>query len=194
MKNGKASGTDAVPAELIKYAGEAGLRVMHRLICRIWETCEWPDDWRTQEFIPLFKSGSQLECSNYRTIALISHASKILLVILLKRMMTKLEDVSGDEQTAYRRGKGCADLLVVIQVLIEKLTAVDQKACFLFVDYCKAFDTPSHVQLFDVMLRMGFPPHLIALVQGLYMDHTAVVRWNGAPSKPFTIGKGVRQG
>ena len=194
LQNGKSPGTDGIPAELIKMAGPASLITMHRLISKIWDTCVWPKDWRTQEFVPLFKSKSRLECSNYRTIALISHASKILLIIILNRIINKMEEESTDEQAAYRKGKGCADMLLTIQIIIEKLTSTKQKASIIFIDYSKAFDTPSHIQLFNIMLQMGFPQHIVALLQGLYIDHTAVIRWNGNQTSPFTIGKGVRQG
>ena len=149
LKNNKVSGVDGIPAELIKHSGRLGAMMLHKLVSRIWETCVWPDDWRTQEFIPLFKSGDKKQCSNYRTIALISHSSKILLLIVLQRILLKLEDQSSETQTAYRRGKGCRGLLVSLQVLIEKLDARGQSARLLFVDYSKAFDTPSYVQLFE---------------------------------------------
>ena len=87
LRNNKASGVDGIPAELIKHSGGAGAIVLLKLVIRIWETCVWPVDWRTQELIPLFKSGDKKVCSNYRTIAMISHASKILLLIVLQRML-----------------------------------------------------------------------------------------------------------
>ena len=83
---------------------------------------------------------------------------------------------------------------MTLQTLIEKLDATDQIACLMFVDYSKAFDTPSHVQLFNIMIDMGFPRHIVALLQGLYIDHTPVIRWNEQSTPPFSIGKGVRQG
>lgn len=168
LKNNKAPGVDGIPAELIKYSGSAGAVALHKLVCRVWETCEWPEDWRTQELIPLFKTGDKKVCSNYRTTALISHASKILLFIVLQRMPERLEAESPETQIAYRKGKGCSDLLVSLQALIEKLDARGQNDhCLLFVDYSKAFDTPSHVQLFEIMIDMGFPKYIVALLQGL---------------------------
>ena len=64
LSNDKAPGVDGISAELIKHSGRPGALVLHRVVCRIWETCIWPDDWRTQEFIPLYKAGDRKECSN----------------------------------------------------------------------------------------------------------------------------------
>ena len=68
------------------------------------------------------------------------------------------------------------------------------QALVIFIDYSKAFDNISHVQLFDIMLQLGFPEHIGALLQSLYIDQTAVIRWNGFTTETFPIGKGVRQG
>ena len=91
LSRGKSPGIDNLPAELIKASDTFGKQCIHILIKRIWETCEWPSEWKQQEFVVLFKSGDMKECSNYRTIALISHISKILLYIILKRLSQKIQ-------------------------------------------------------------------------------------------------------
>ena len=85
-------------------------------------------------------------------------------------------------------------MLVIIQVLIEKVMGIGGQALVTFIDYSKAFDSISHVQLFDIMLELGFPEHIVALLQSLYIDQTAVIRWNGSTTETFPISKGVRQG
>ena len=116
LKARKAPGIDGIPAELIKHSGPAAKVALHRLISKIWKENEWPRDWKTQEFIPIHKSGSRTECSNYRVISLISHASKVLLIILSSRMQTKMEMKMPDEQAGFRTGGGCADMLVELHV------------------------------------------------------------------------------
>ena len=86
------------------------------------------------------------------------------------------------------------DMLVINQVLIEKLWASEVKPLLLSLTTSKAFDSISHVHLFDIMLELGFPEHIVALLQSLYIDQTAVIIWNGSTTETFTIGKGVRQG
>ena len=79
MKVGKAAGLDGVPGQLIRNAAPSSMRAQHSLRTKIWESGEWPEIWKSQEFVVIYKTGNSKECSNYRTIALISHASKILL-------------------------------------------------------------------------------------------------------------------
>ena len=129
LSNGKSPGLDNIPAELIKSTGIFGKKAIHRLCVKIWETFEWPHEWKQQEFVVLHKSGDKKDCSNYRTIALISHISKILLYIILKRLKQKLEFEISEEQAGFRQGRGTADMLCALQVLIEKVTectSVDQ--------------------------------------------------------------------
>ena len=194
LSSGKSPGLDGIPAELIKATGPCGVEVLHRLCISIWKSCHWPEDWKIQEFVVLFKSGDRKQCSNYRTIALISHTSKIMLLIIVDRLKRKLEKEQPEEQAAYRKGRGTRDMLVCLQVLLEKVIAVDQQAFIMFIDYSKAFDSVCHSQLIETFLEMGFPKHLVALIQSLYVNQRATIRWNGEHTPEFEIGKGARQG
>ena len=80
-------------------------------------------------------------------------------------------------------------MLVIIQVLIEKVMGIGGQALATFIDYSKAFNSISHVQLIDIMLELGFPEHIVALLQSLYIDQTAVIRWNGCTTETFPNGK-----
>ena len=91
----------------------------------------------------IHKSGNTKECTNYRTIALLTHASKVLLIILIKRMTEKIEYGLIDEQAGFRRGRSTTDMLVALQVLIEKKIEMDGQAVLVFIDYSKAFDSIS---------------------------------------------------
>ena len=144
---------DNLPADLIKYTGDFGKKAILLLIQTIWSTCSWPKEWRQQEFILLPKSGDKKVCSNYRTIALISHISKILLYIILNRMKSKIEFEVAEEQAGFREGRGTADMLCALQCLIEKVnecTSVGNtlEGYIVFIDYSKAFDNVSHPKLF----------------------------------------------
>ena len=131
---------------------------------------------------------SSTECGNYRTIALISHASKVLLIIILNRMRKKAEEKLSDCQAGYRSNRGTTDMLFVLQIMIEKLRNIT------FIDYSKAFDSVIHHHLFETMLQLGFPRHLVSLIAGLYQDQKATIRWNGDHCEYVDIKKGVRQG
>ena len=82
----KASGDDRIPAELLQILKDDAVKVLHSIYQQIWKTQQWPQDWKTSVFIPLPKKRNAKECSNYRTIALISHASKVMLKILQARL------------------------------------------------------------------------------------------------------------
>ena len=78
----KASGSDGIPAELFQALKDDAMKVLHSTCQQIWKTQQWPQDWERSVFIPISKKGNAKECSNYHTIALISHASKVMLKIL----------------------------------------------------------------------------------------------------------------
>ena len=103
--SGKSSGVDGIPSELVKATGPHGVKMLHRLCISIWETCHWPEDWKIQEFVVLIKSDDPKLCSGYRTIALISHTSKMLLLITVDRLERKLESEQPEEKSAYRKGE-----------------------------------------------------------------------------------------
>ena len=78
----KANGGDKIPAELIQVLKDDSVKVLHSICQQVWKTQQWPQDWKRSVFIPISKKGNAKECSNYHTIALISHASKVMLKIL----------------------------------------------------------------------------------------------------------------
>ena len=81
----KASGGDGIPVELFQILKDDAVKVLHSICQQIWKTQQWPQDWKMSVFIPIPKTGNAKECSNYHTIALISHASKVMLKILQAR-------------------------------------------------------------------------------------------------------------
>ena len=110
----------------------------------------------------LFKAGDPQECGNYRTIALLSHTSKILLYIILHRLKQKIATELAEEQAGFREGRSTGDMLCVLQILIEKLNEANLEGYIIFIDYSKAFDNVSHPDLFETE-KNGFPspPHRI---------------------------------
>ena len=86
----KASGGDGIPAELFQVLKDDALKMLHSICLQIWKTQQWPQDWKKSVFIPISKEGNAKECSNYHTIALISHASKVMLKILQARLQQYL--------------------------------------------------------------------------------------------------------
>ena len=102
----KASGGDGIPAELFQTLKEDAFKVLHTICQQIWKTQEWPQDWKRSVFIPIPKKGNAKQCSNYRTIALISHASKVMLKILQTRFQQYVSQELPDVQAGFRKGRG----------------------------------------------------------------------------------------
>jgi len=123
---------------------------MHRICVAIWETGEWPEEWTFSAFIPLPKKGDLKQCAHYRTIALVSRASKILLRIILERNRVKTETEIADKQAGFRQGRGTRDQIVNLRILMHKVREHQQPLYrpMCFVDFKKAFDSISHDKLF----------------------------------------------
>ena len=105
----KASGGDGIPVELFQVLKDDAVKVLHSICQQIWETQQWPQDWKRSVFIPIPKKGNAKECSNCCTIALISHASKVMLKILQARLQQYVNRELPDVQAGFRKGRGTRD-------------------------------------------------------------------------------------
>ena len=102
----KASGGDGIPAELLKILKDDAVKVLHSICKQIWKTQQWPQDWKRSVFIPIPKKGNAKECSNYHTIALVSHMSKEMLKILQGRLQQYVTSELPAVQAGFRKGRG----------------------------------------------------------------------------------------
>ena len=109
-----------IPVELIKTLKDDAIEVLHLICQEIWKTQEWPQDWKRSILIPIPKKGSTKECSNYQTVALISHASKVVLKILHARLQHYANLELPDVQTGFRKGRGIRDQIANIHWITEK--------------------------------------------------------------------------
>uniref|UniRef100_A0A803T6T6 ribonuclease H n=1 Tax=Anolis carolinensis TaxID=28377 RepID=A0A803T6T6_ANOCA len=191
--NNKAAEDDGIPAELFKILKDNVVKVMHAICQQIWKTQEWPSDWKKSIYIPIPKKGNAKECSNFRTVALISHASKVMLKILQGRLQQYMERELSDVQAGFRKGIGTRDQIANIRWIMEEAREF-QKNIYCFIDYSKAFDCVDHNKLWHVLGGMGIPSHLVCLLRNLYKDQVATVRTDHRTTDWFKIGKGVRQG
>ena len=132
-------------------------------------------------------------CSNYCTIALISHASKVMLKILQARPQQYMNCELPDVQAGFRKGRGTRDQISNICWIIEKAREFQKTIYFCFIDYAKAFDCVDHNKLWKILQDMGVPDHLTCLLRNLYAGQEATVRTGHGTTDCFQIGKGVRQ-
>ena len=105
----KASGGDGIPVELFQILKDDRVKVLHSICQQIWKTQQWPQDWKRSVFIPISKKGNAKECSNNHTIALISHASEVMLTILQARFQQYMNQEHPDIQAGFRKGRGTRD-------------------------------------------------------------------------------------
>ena len=153
----KASGGDGIPVELFHILKDDAVKVLHSICQQIWKTQQWPQDWKMSVFVPISKKGKAKECSNYRTIALISHASKIMLKILQARLQQYVNRELLDVQVGFRKGRGTRDQIANIRWIIEKAKEFQKNIYFCFIDYAKAFDYVDHNKLWKILQEMGIP-------------------------------------
>ena len=161
----KSSGGDGIPVELFQILKDDAVKVLHSVCQHIWKTQQWPQDWKRSVFIPIPKKGNAKECSNHHTIALISHASKVMLKILQARLQQYVNRELPDVQAGFRKGRGTRDQIVNICWIMEKAREFQKNISFCFIDYAKAFDWVDHK-----------PDHLTCLLRNLYAGQEATIR------------------
>ena len=131
----KASGGDGIPAELFQILKDAAVKVLHAICQQIRKIQQWPQDWKRSVFILSLKKGNAKECSNYRTTALISHASKVMLKFLQARLQQYVNREHLDVQAGFRKGRGTGDQIANIHWIIEKARECQKNIYFYFIDY-----------------------------------------------------------
>ena len=131
----KASGDDGIPVELFQILKDDAVKVLHSIWQLIWNTQQWPQDWKRLVFIPIPKKVNAKECSNYCTIALISHASKVMLKILQARLQQYVNCELPDVQAGFRKGRGTRDQIANIRWIIEKAREFQKNNYLCFIDY-----------------------------------------------------------
>ena len=116
----KANAGDGISVELFQILKDDAVKVLHSTCQQIWKTQQWPQDWKRSVSIPIPKKGNAKECSNYRTIALISHVSKVMLKILQARLQQYMNRELPDAQAGLRKGRGTRDQIANILWIIKK--------------------------------------------------------------------------
>ena len=147
----KASRGDGIPAELFQILEDDAVKVLHSICQQIWKTQPWPQDWKRSVFITISKKGNAKECSKYHTIALISHASKVMLKFLQARLQQYVNCELPDVQAGFRKGRGTRDQIANICCITEKAREFQKNIYFCFIDYTKAFDCIDHNKLWKIL-------------------------------------------
>jgi hypothetical protein len=163
-KNRKATGSDGINMELIKYADPLlHLRLLH-IINQCWLTYRVPESWKIAEVISLCKKGDCRECKIYRGISLLNTVYKIYARIVNKRLRTISEALLEEKQNGFRTGRSTADNIFILQVT-EKRREFNLQTHVAFIDFEKAFDKVNRNKLWTITEEQGYPQHLIRVIQ-----------------------------
>ena len=171
----KASGGDGIPVELFQILKDDAMKVLHSICQQIWKTQQWPQDWKRSVFIPIPKKGHAKECSNYCTIALISHTCKEMLKILQTRLQQYVNCEFADVQAGFRKCRGTRDQIANIHWIIKKIREFQKIIYFCFIDYTKAFDCVDHNKLWKIHKEVGISYHLTCILRNLYAGQEETV-------------------
>ena len=152
----KASGGNGIPTKLFLILTDDAVKVLHLVCQQIWKTQQWPQDWKRSVFIPIPEKGNAKECSNYCTIALISHASKVMLKILYAGLQQYMNRELPDVKLYLEKERSnCQRLLDHRKLLAREF---QKNICFIY--YAKAFDYVDHTKLWKILKEMGIPDYL----------------------------------
>ena len=137
ISTNKANVGDGIPVELFQILRDDAVKVLQSICQQVWKTQQWKQDWKKSVFIPIPKKGNSKECSNYCTIALISHASKVMLKILQARLQQHMNHKIPDVQGGFRKGRRTRRQIDNIRWIIEKAREFQKNTYFCFTDYAK---------------------------------------------------------
>ena len=194
-KSGKAAGLDGVCAEMLKRGGRAVREWLRRVFNVCYEDGRVPEDWRKACIVPIYKGkGCKMECRNYRGISLLSIPGKIYGRIIIQRIMRATEEMVGEEQCSFRKGRGCVDQIFTLRQMCEKICEKGKQLYLCFVDLEKAYDRVDREGVWDVLKIYGVGGRNLKAVKSFYEGCEACVRVDNSESDMFKVKVGLRQG
>ena len=192
----KASGGDGIPVQLFQILKDDVVKVLHSICQEIWKFQQWLQYWKSSVFIPIPKKGNAKECSNYHIIAVISHASKVMVKILQARLQKYMSHELPDVQDRFRKGRGTRYQIANIHWIMEIAREFHKNNYFCFIKniyLCQSLCV-DHDKLWKILKEMEIPDHLTHLLRNLCAGQEATVRTGHGTTDWFQIGKGVCQG
>ena len=194
MKNYKAPGEDNITAEMLKNAGTRAEKELYEIISEIWDEETIPEAWNMGIISSVYKKGDKRDCANYRGITLLNIAYKVFSNILLSRLSAYAEEIIGEYQCGFRRGRGTTDQIFIVRQSLEKCYEYTTDLHMLFIDFKQAFDSIVKESLFMYMEQKGIPKKLVRLIKMTLINAKARVLVDGYCGEEFNLNRGVRQG
>jgi len=145
------------------------LKIITKLINTIYETGEWPKDFTEVTMIVLKKKPQATKCSDHRTVRLIAHTAKIVAKKLRSRIEKKIEDVLGEDQFGFRRGKETRNAIGMLRIISERAVEIGEELSVCFIDWQKAFDRVKWTKLMQILKETGIDWSERRFISNLYM-------------------------
>ena len=194
MKTGKATGPDMISTEMMQALEGIELDAITKMLNTIYDTGEIPKEMLQSIFIVLPKKQGATECEQHRTIRLMSHMTKILLRIIMKRIRNKVYTEIADNQCGFIEGKGTANAIYILRQIIERTLEVNKDLYVCFIDYTKAFDRVRHEEIITILQQLNIDGKDLRIIKNIYWEQKAAVRVEEETSNFQNIKRGVRQG
>ena len=192
---GKAPGADGITPDVIKLGKSSLLPHLHDLLCLCWSDGAVPQDLRDSKIVTLYKNkGDRSDCNNYRGISLLNIVGKVFARVALARLHLLAERVYPESQCGFRTARSTVDMIFTLRQLQEKCREQRRPLYLAFVDLTKAFDLISRDGLFKLLVKIGCPPKLLAIIKSFHDNTQGSVCWEGETSEAFPIRSGVKQG
>ena len=193
---GKAPGSDGLFAELFVHGGQHLHNLLFTFLCKLWQEESVPEDWVNAILVALYKGkGTRDMCGNYRGIALLVTAGKILAGILLKRLNTHVaKNILPESQCGFRAQRGTADMIFTAKQMQEKCREQQMDLYHCFIDLKKAFDTVHRKSLWKILRKIGCPDKFVTMIERLHDGMKARANINGELTDAIPVENGVKQG
>jgi len=194
LKKHKSPGIDDITGEMIQAGGEAATKELHGICNQIWQEERVPEEWAKSVIITIPKKGDLAECGNYRTIALLSHVGKVLMMVLLDRLKAQMEPHLSEEQAGFRKDRSTTHQILILRLIAEKAKRKGRHILNCFIDFRKAFDSIKHDVTWATLRSYGVGSRLIKILQHVCEISQSAVRVGGELGDWFRTTVGTRQG
>ena len=194
MKSGKASGLDDIPIEALIALSEDNIELITNLCNTIYNSGYIPMEIRKSIFLPIPEKPKAQNCTDFRTISLMSHVTKLLLKIIQIRIKDRIDKEISKLQSGFTPARGTREGIFNIRTICERAIEVGKDVYICFVDYSKVFDMVKHSKMTECLKKIGLDGKDLQIITKLYWDQTVAVRTESRVSTEYEIKKGVRQG
>lgn len=194
LKRNRSPGVDCINSELLIFGGETLWNYLFDLIRLVWQNEVMPDEWKVAAICPIFKKGDRSKCENYRGIALLCTAYKLLSYIVLGRITPLAEEIIGDYQGGFRPNRSVTDQVFSLRMILSKYYETPRDVHQVFLDFRQAYDSINRESLWFALEFLGIPKKYVHLCQLTVTQSQCCVKVENNLSGVFAVNSGVRQG